>query len=167
MNTRKYNLENGLPVLGNYVLIYTGEVVDQATATNIDGSLKEGYGEDGDFQGVEKVYASGNKSVWITCQTTIDSITTSYILQFNYNVDTDIWSKIDNVQYFTNGKMVADSSIYVNLTDGSIVDYETSHNVDGTFKAGFNTQIYAYKFSQTGTQVYLNILNGMLSRIPA
>lgn len=166
MNIRKYNLANGFPVLGNYVFIWTGEVVSQETACNPDGSLKNGYGEDGDFQGVEKVYASGNKTIWITCQTTIESVATSYVLQFNYNVDTQIWSRIENVEYFDNNKMVADNSVYVSLADGSIVDYETSHNEDGTFKAGFNTQIYGFKFS-TGLAIYENILTGMLRRIPA
>lgn len=166
MNIRKYNLLNGLPTLGNYVFIWTGEVVSQETATNQDGSLKDGYGEDGDFQGVEKVYASGNKTIWLTCQTTIESVATSYVLQFNYNVDTQIWSRIENVEYFSDNKMVADSSVFVSLADGSIVDYATSHNSDGTFKAGYNTQIYGFKFS-TGLEVYNNILTGMLSRIPA
>jgi hypothetical protein len=166
MNIRKYNLINGLPTLGDYVFIWTGEVVSQETATNQDGTLKTGYGEDGDFQGVEKVYPSGNKTVWLTCQTTIESVATSYVLQFNYNVDTQIWSRIENVEYFDSNKMVADASVYVSLADGSIVDYATSHNEDGTFKAGFNTQIYGFKFS-TGLEVYNNILTGMLRRIPA
>ena len=164
MNIRKYNLANGLPILGNYVFIWTGEIVSQETACNQDGTLKTGYGEDGDFQGVEKVYASGNKTVWLCIQTTISSFANSYIIQFNYNVDTQIWSRVENVEYFTNNSMVADNSVYISLADGSIVDYETSHNEDGTFKAGYNTQIYGFKFS-TGADVYGNILAGMLRRI--